>query len=278
MPLLREVGLQPHELGVRVLEERLVYVVPAVALYEDVVECRHVASLGECHLPADGVPERLRAVVDVGIAYLRDKAVLDRGQQVEVLVHDFVELFRLRVDALVLHRQWRELMGALLRRLPAVGPLAAGDVHAVVLRTDNDVRRQLGQRRWRREEAASRPAVLSPAYLVAIVERRQDAWELQRDVATVLVVVHPLAAAELPFVVAVQVDVEVLAAVEGVVLRETHLHLRAVAPDGAPVEVGLVVEVVGLVQGAGHLHVEGVVVAGRELEVDAREDACAVQL
>ena len=264
-PGLGQVGLQTDELRVGILEQGLVLLVPPVALYHDVVECGQIARLLDGGLPSDGVLLVLCRGVGIGVAHLGDEVVLHRGEDVQI-VEQRVEGLGVRVHELVLQREWRQFVARRCRRLPAVGPLAAYDVHLVVFGPVDDVGRHLGDgpRRGIELLGALEAAVLgAPCTLPD--EGGQNAWKLHRGIGTILVGAHVGgAAAGLPFVGAVQVDVQFLAATEGVAAGDTHLQLRSHASDGAVDEVGLHVEVVGLVEGAVQRQVERVAVSRGE--------------
>ena len=92
LPRLGEVGLYTQELGVGVLEERLVLLLPAVSLYEHVVECSCVSRLLDGGFPSDGVALAGGALIQIGVAHLGYELVLHGGAYVGVGGHDAVEL------------------------------------------------------------------------------------------------------------------------------------------------------------------------------------------
>ena len=110
-PRLGEVGLQAYELGVGILEERLILLVETVATGE-IPERDEVTSLLNGGLPADGVAMAGRTRIGVGVAHLGDEIVVHCGDEVGVGTHDGVEEFGGGVLELVTQREGRELMAA----------------------------------------------------------------------------------------------------------------------------------------------------------------------
>lgn len=150
--------------------------------------------------------------------------------------------------------------------LPTVGPLAAGHMHTVVVWTLYDVERQLrqGGRCGVWPATAYATAVLVATHTVAVVEGRNDTWELDGSIGTILVGGRVLTSAVLPLVGAVEVDIELLTAMEKVPARETDLHLRTIATTSSSNGVGLNIEVVGLLKHAVQQEVKRVsILTGR---------------
>ena len=171
-------------------------------------------------------------------------------------------------------------MAAAGRGLPTVGPFAGNDVHLVILRTANDIARHLGvgRRGGIESSAAGTTVAVATAGLIA-VEGSDDAGELDRGIRTILVAAHVGTLTPLPFVVAVQVDVEFLTAMEGIELRKTDLYLRTVTAVSPSDEVCLGIEAVRLVEHAVQQEVEGICVCpGSKLEIGGAEDTRGVDL
>ncbi len=165
--------------------------------------------------------------------------------------------------------------------LPSVGPFASHDVHFVVIRSPYDISRHLEQGRWGRKEAASTDGapVLVTAHAIAVVERRDDARELDAGVGTILIGAHIGASASLPLVGAVQVDIELFGSPECVATGDTYFQLRSESAVGTPVEVGLDVEVVRLIENAVERQVERIGVrTWRELKVGGSEYTRSVDI
>ena len=154
-------------------------------------------------------------------------------------------------------------------------------MHLVVFRAAYNVGRHFRIGGGCREETTATDAapVLIPANTVAIVEWCNDAWELDADIGTILISGTVCAMASLPFIRAMQVDVEFLSSMEEVAARETDFRLRTIAPVGATDGIAFDIEIVGLVEYAVQAQVEGVGVrTGGELEICRREDTCSVNL
>ena len=114
---------------------------------------------------------------------------------------DRVELPCGAVLKLILYGEWRELVSARFRGLPAIGPLACYDAHLVIFRPIDDISRYLGKSGGGRIKlTADGTPVLIPANAVAVVERCDDARELERDVSTILIVAVMTVARVLPLV------------------------------------------------------------------------------
>ena len=172
-------------------------------------------------------------------------------------------------------------MLACCRRLPAVSPLTCNNVHLVVFRAAYNVGRNFCIGGGGREETTATDAapVLIPANTVAIVEWCNDAWELDADIGTILVSGTVCAMASLPFIRAVQVDVEFLSSMEEVTARETDFRLRTITAVGATDGIAFDIEIVRLVEYAVQAQVEGVGVrTWGELKVSRREYPSGVNL
>ena len=142
-PRLGKVGLQFYILRIRILEKLLVLLVPALASNHH-PQRGDVARFSDGRFPADGMQQVGRTGVGVGIAHLRDEVVLHGDLQIGILVNDGVESGRMTVHELILHRQRGELVTALCRGLPAIGPLARHNMHLIIAGAIDDVRRELG--------------------------------------------------------------------------------------------------------------------------------------
>ena len=135
-PRLGEVGLELHKLGIGILEEFLVLIVPTLACSQH-SQRDDVARFGKGGFPADGVQQI--AGIGIGITHLRDKVVLHGDSQIGILLHNGVEGCCMAVHELILDRNGRELMTALRGGLPTIGPLACHHMHLIIAGTIDDI-------------------------------------------------------------------------------------------------------------------------------------------
>ena len=152
-------------------------------------------------------------------------------------------------------------------------------MHLVIVGATDDVEGNLREGRRSRVEASTTDgtAVFVATDTIGIVEGNQQAWEIEGDVATILVVAVACASAARELIGAVEVDVELLTSTEGVALGESDLRQRTITAVGAPNEVTLDIEVVRLVEDAVQTQVEGVGIrTGRKLEVGTAEHTIGV--
>ena len=121
--------------------------------------------------------------------------------------------------------------------------------------------------------------------LLAEIRREGDdhTRQLQRDIRSILIAVEFRRAAfamvcRLPLIVALDLQVEELAAAERVAPRDAEHGTRAEAVVGLSGDIALEVDVVRLVKDQVHAHVERVgaprSVAWREVDVDSAEQTC----
>ena len=178
-PRLGKVGLYLQKLRIGILEEFLVLLVPPVPLHH--IEHReHVARLTERCLPAHGMAHCRGRLISVGIANLRNEIVLHEDLQIGNRADQRIVGGSVGVHKLILHRQGRQLVTALSRRLPAVGPLARHHMHLIITWAIDDVGADLGQRGRGCIEptATDGPSVLVAPYAIAAKEGGDDAREL----------------------------------------------------------------------------------------------------
>ena len=278
-PRLHELGLELEKLGIRILEQLLALRVPAAA-GGGIAQRQQVAGLAHRGLPPQGAAAG-GAGVGVDILHLGHELVAHGVLQVAVGAENGVEGGRGLAHVLEREDQRRELMAHRGRGLQRVGPLARNDVTLEIIGPTDDVGRALEHGGERGHVVGARH---TPPQAAAdgLGPGHHEGGKLQRSVEAVLVAVEArrgalAAVGRLPLVVALDLDVEQLAAVEGIALGEAQHHARAQAVVGLAREVSLEVNVVGLVEHAVEPQVERVAaargVARREREVDHAEQA-----
>lgn len=111
-PRLGEVGLELHKLGIGILEEFLILIVPFLACSQH-GQRDNVTRFGNGGFPTDGMQEVGRTGVGIGIAHLRDEVVLHGDSKIGILLHDGIEGCRMAIHELIFDRKGRELMTTL---------------------------------------------------------------------------------------------------------------------------------------------------------------------
>ena len=117
---------------------------------------------------------------------------------------------------------------------------------------------------------------------VSSKEGCDDAGELHGSIGTILIVVHAGTAAGGPLIGAVQIDVYLLTATEGITTGDTHSQLRTHTSDGTRIEYGFHIKVPRLVERAVQCQVEGIAgcsgIAGGKLELGHGEQTHRIDL
>ena len=225
LPRLAVVGLHFQKLSVRILEHRLLLVVPLLA-ERHVSERKQIGSLAHRHLPEDRIVKARRRLVCECVAHLRHKLVAHRHKQVRTLVDEIGEGGRHVLHVFVLQYERRELVLHDGSRLRLVCQLARHDVALEEARAVEHVERSLDER-CRRGIALAYRLAFSATYMAQAAQdivHKQQARHLYRHIGTIFVRVELRAAAVclmscLPFVRAFQIHGEFLAASEGVALH-----------------------------------------------------------
>ena len=213
-PCLADAALQFQELGVGILEHLLVLLRPFMASCH-IAQRQHIACLGDGGLPHQRIAVFLGTTVFQHIAHLGNEHILHGGLQIGIFGQHRVKTCRGVIQFLILQCQRTELVQPSVVSLPTVSPLPRHGVHLEEARAFEGVGGCLDYRGWCVEETP------------ALEKRHDKTRNLNRGIYTILIGVEiggrtAYRSAFLPFIRAMQIDVEFLAATKGIALGETH--------------------------------------------------------